>query len=322
MQKGLIGVIVPVYKVEKYIAECIESILAQTYTNFRLILVDDGTPDNAGKICDEYAQNDPRITVIHQENAGVTGARARGVEEASDCEYITFVDGDDTLQEFALEVLANNISQEVDIVVGTFRDDTGNESIKKQVLTKKEYLLLLIPMNTRIPQAPWGKLFKRTLFSEYVFDIPKTIIVGEDDIMNIRLAANTTGSITYINRKIYNYRILPDSTIHSFRSSLNYQTKFIKILEDSIPNDIYEDALPYITSRLLWEWGQFYRYSIKETIREDLPCINLLKKLIKQSNYKISLFDKVQLFSSSKLIKFISIKIHIISNILSNILRA
>ena len=91
------GIIEPVYKVEKYIAECIESILAQTYTNFRLILVDDGTPDNAGKICDEYAKKDYRITVIHQENAGVTRARARGVEEAEDCVYITFVDSDDTI---------------------------------------------------------------------------------------------------------------------------------------------------------------------------------------------------------------------------------
>ena len=73
-----IAVIVPVYKAEEYIAECIESILAQTYTKFRLVLVDDGTPDGAGKICDEYAKKDTRITVIHQQNAGVTRARARG----------------------------------------------------------------------------------------------------------------------------------------------------------------------------------------------------------------------------------------------------
>ena len=85
MSEGLIGVIVPVYKVEKYIAECIGSILAQTYTNFHLILVDDGTPDGVGKICDEYAKKDPRITVIHQQNAGATRARAHGVEEAKDC---------------------------------------------------------------------------------------------------------------------------------------------------------------------------------------------------------------------------------------------
>ncbi len=70
MQKGLIGVIVPVYKTEEYIAECIESILAQTYTKFRLILVDDGSPDSAGAICDEYAAKDKRITVIDQKNAG------------------------------------------------------------------------------------------------------------------------------------------------------------------------------------------------------------------------------------------------------------
>ena len=115
----VIGVIVPVYKVEKYIAECIESILAQTYTKFRLILVDDGTPDNAGKICDEYAKKDSRITVIHQENAGVTRARARGVEEASDCEFITFVDSDDMLAKYALEELHGLMDAGTDIVLGT-----------------------------------------------------------------------------------------------------------------------------------------------------------------------------------------------------------
>ena len=118
MKDGLIGVIVPVYKVEKYIAECIESILAQTYTNFRLILVDDGTPDNAGKICDEYAKKDSRITVIHQENAGVTRARARGVEEANDCEFITFIDADDIIPEEALETLITHMRPEINITQG------------------------------------------------------------------------------------------------------------------------------------------------------------------------------------------------------------
>ena len=119
--KGLIGVIVPVYKVEKYIAECIESILAQTYTNFRLILVNDGSPDNAGIICDEYAKKDSRITVIHQENGGVTSARARGVEEASDCEFITFVDADDTIPQNSLQELYDSIQSHpkpIDIIIG------------------------------------------------------------------------------------------------------------------------------------------------------------------------------------------------------------
>lgn len=134
MTAGLIGVIVPVYKVEKYIAECIESILAQTYTNFRLILVDDGTPDNAGKICDEYAKKDSRITVIHQENAGVTRARARGVEEAKDCEFITFVDGDDNISKEAMGLLMSQIKNNTDIVISAVKGYDYNIGDRKSVV--------------------------------------------------------------------------------------------------------------------------------------------------------------------------------------------
>ena len=159
MQKGLVGVIVPVYNVEKYIAECIESILTQTYTNIRLILVDDGTPDNAGNICNEYARKDPRIIVIHQENTGVTRARARGVEEADDCEFITFVDGDDTITADAVETLQAAIDIDTDIIISQPRyyeypDETS--------ITKTDYIHYLISGH-KLSCAPWGKLFRREL---------------------------------------------------------------------------------------------------------------------------------------------------------------
>ena len=102
MQKGLIGVIIPVYKVEKYIAECIESILAQTHSDFELILVDDGSPDNCPRICDEYAAKDDRIRVIHKKNGGLMSTRKLGAEEAVG-EYLCFVDGDDFVAEDMLE---------------------------------------------------------------------------------------------------------------------------------------------------------------------------------------------------------------------------
>ena len=89
-----ISIIVPVYKVEKYIHKCIDSILAQTFTDFELILVDDGSPDNCGKICDEYAKEDSRIVVIHKDNGGVSDARNIGISRANG-EYIGFVDSDD-----------------------------------------------------------------------------------------------------------------------------------------------------------------------------------------------------------------------------------
>ena len=92
----LLSVIVPVYNVEKYLSRCIDSILSQTFTDFELILVDDGSPDNCGSICDEYAKKDKRIIVIHQQNRGVSSARNKGLDIARG-EYVTFVDSDDQI---------------------------------------------------------------------------------------------------------------------------------------------------------------------------------------------------------------------------------
>ena len=103
-----ISVIVPVYKVEKYIHRCVCSILNQTYTDFELILVDDGSPDNSGKICDEYAVKDNRIKVIHKDNGGLSSARNAGLDwvfEFSDSQFITFIDSDDYVDKNYLYLL-------------------------------------------------------------------------------------------------------------------------------------------------------------------------------------------------------------------------
>ena len=304
MKQGLIGVIVPVYKVEKYIAECIESILAQTYTNFRLILVDDGTPDNAGKICDEYAKKDLRITVIHQENAGVTRARARGVEEAEDCEFITFVDGDDTIPVESIQTLIEFMDEDIDIVTGGFQE---RDNIPQYHLNKKEYILKLF--SAEIPQAPWGKIFRKALFNKEIFEIPSYITVGEDMIMNIRIAANSTRNIIFTKSKIYNYRILPESTFHSFKNTLTYQEMYFIILEESIPDYLYKDVLPQITARAFANWRLVYQYSSRKVKTEDIPYVNRLKRYIKECNYKLTFFDWIQLNCPIKFIRYISINI-------------
>ena len=110
----LISVIVPVYKVEKYIHRCVDSILAQTFTDFELILVDDGSPDNCGMICDEYALKDNRIHVIHKENGGLSDARNAGIDwafEHSNSEWITFIDSDDWIHSRYLEKLYQTVNQ-------------------------------------------------------------------------------------------------------------------------------------------------------------------------------------------------------------------
>lgn len=246
MKQGLIGVIVPVYKVEKYIAECIESILAQTYTKFRLILVDDGTPDNAGRICDEYAKKDPRITVIHQENAGVTRARARGVEEAEDCEFITFVDGDDTITTDAFMKLNDRMSKDCDIVIGVVK---GYNYYNVESVTNEQYLHSLIS-RTDISPAPWAKLFRLNLFNKNIFDIPCHIIHGEDLLMNIRLGFKAK-NINILKEYIYCYRNNIEGCENTFSTSPEYEDSFSQCLISSIPIN---------------EFGKYHKDTIKRNI--------------------------------------------------------
>ena len=102
----LISLVIPVYNVEKYLDKCMESVLAQTYDNYEVILVDDGSTDNSGKMCDEYAERDSRVTVYHQKNSGVSVARNVGIENAKG-EFISFIDSDDWVDESYLEKLVN-----------------------------------------------------------------------------------------------------------------------------------------------------------------------------------------------------------------------
>ena len=125
----LFSIIVPVYNVEKYINKCIDSVLAQTFTDFELILVDDGSPDGCSAVCDDYAEKDSRIKVIHKQNEGLINARKSGLAIA-DGKYIGFVDGDDWIESDTYENFAEMIKKyEPDIVLSDFYYDYGNKLI-------------------------------------------------------------------------------------------------------------------------------------------------------------------------------------------------
>lgn len=230
-----VGVIVPVYNTEKYIARCIESILVQTYKNFHLILIDDASPDNAGDICDKYAKTDNRITVVHQDNLGVTRARANGVALASDCEHITFVDSDDTLTPDALALLISRMTADTDIVLSyRVANLPVYRPIKRLQIRIEDYRTKLL--NRKVSSAPWGKLFRRRLFNDYVFDIPREITVGEDLLMNIRLAYNTNKHLNVIHHDIYNYSIYNESTVNRFSANPRFEALWHKLIIASIPD--------------------------------------------------------------------------------------
>ena len=314
-KQDLIGVIVPVYKVEKYIAECIESILAQTYTNFRLIIVDDGSPDNAGKICDEYAKKDSRITVIHQENAGVTRARARGVEVAKECVWITFVDGDDTLPETALQDLFKQANKDIDIVIGGYEE---KDLQKLAEVSRKEYIYGLIDKTRCKFEAPWGRLFRKKLLTPGVFDIPRSFFIGEDTIMNVRIAFNSQQRIIELNKKTYNYNVRIESVSHSYVEDFNYLVEYFHELERSIPLESFKWFIPIVIKRKMWYWAREFRYSAKRPKGNAKRFVDELKNEIKAYNHRIDITDRVQLFCPLRIFRYIFVKIRIVKNILKS----
>ena len=165
----LISVIVPVYNVEKYINKCIDSIINQTYKNLEIILVDDGTLDNCGKICDEYEKKDNRIKVIHKENGGLSDARNAGIE-ISKGSYITLVDADDYILEDYVEFLYNILKEnkaEMSVCKHMVIYDNGGEintgSGKEYVLSPKEALKMML-YGDDFDVSAWGKLYSRQLF--------------------------------------------------------------------------------------------------------------------------------------------------------------
>lgn len=297
MNNDKIGVIVPVYKTEKYVAECIESILAQTYTNFRLILVDDGTPDNAGKICDEYAKKDNRITVIHQENAGVTRARAAGVEAANDCEWITFVDSDDTITHDALETLLSAVNGKTDIVISpadNFLEDCNNIYEWRKLLLR----------DVSLCNSPWGKLFKKGLFNKNTFDIPKNIKMGEDLLMNVRIAF-TANDITIIPKNIYNYRTHTQNITKLYNRTTESETLFYEHLKKSVPDKEWDKYLVYTINTRLERFRNFtyYKYNANDFFNTNW-YLNLYQD-IKKSKYKMSLLELFLFRCNNCILRFI-----------------
>lgn len=175
-----VSIIVPIYNVEKYIDECIVSLIHQTYSNIEIILVDDGSPDNSGKICDDWAQKDKRIKVIHKENGGLSDARNMGIKEATG-EFLAFVDGDDWISiNFIENMIDNLINYNADMAVCKFARifPDGNVNLnsknpqKLEVLNRKEFLIKLTK-DDEITNHIWRKVYRRNIFQDVLFPVGK-----------------------------------------------------------------------------------------------------------------------------------------------------
>jgi glycosyltransferase involved in cell wall biosynthesis len=211
-----ISVIVPVYKVEQYLHQCIDSILAQTFTDFELILIDDGSPDNCGAICDEYTKQDARIKVIHQENGGLSAARNAGIDIAKG-EYLTFIDSDDLIKDIYLEKLLLSLTDnDTDISICgmlSFDDGTKPQETDEQItdypiiMNGRDACLSVYQMDGKVPIMAWGKLYKTNLFNTIRYPLG---MIHEDDATTPKLFYRSP-RINIISDKLYFYRSRTDS---------------------------------------------------------------------------------------------------------------
>lgn len=255
-----ISVIVPVYKVERFLHRCVDSILAQTYEDFELILVDDGSPDHCGTICDEYAQKDSRIHVIHQENGGLSAARNAGIDwvfSHSGSSWLAFVDSDDWVHPKYLETLYNAAEKTGCKLsaCGFFR--TGGEDFPKQQEDSVQRLsadaYYCGDMHEGSPAVAWNKLYDRSLFRDLRYPVGKL----HEDEFTTYLAVYEAENVGVTPAILYAYFQNPDGIMRS-----EWNPRRMHVLE------AFEQQIAFAqqnrNSRLLNIISEQYIYSVYE----------------------------------------------------------
>jgi len=248
---SLVSIIVPVYNSEKYLDKCITSILTQTYKNIELILINDGSSDNSGYLCDAYANMDHRIKVMHVKNSGVSSARNSGIEVATG-KFIEFVDSDDYIEQNMVETLVNEINVNVDIVIcgykRLYKDSNGiivakNSKLYNEVaITKNKFLHGIgnLFVDFYINYL-WNKLYVRDIIKKYNIKFDNSINWGEDLMFNLEYLGYCK-NITIMDKPLYNYiNYNNDSLTSKFNSELfnNQQTMYKAMREFLDSNNEY-----------------------------------------------------------------------------------
>ena len=249
----VISIIVPIYNIEKFLPCCIDSILAQTFTEWELILVDDGSSDTCGSICDEYATKDGRIRVIHKPNGGLTSARNAGLVMASG-EWVMYLDGDDWIEPEMLELLLQKGEETgADIVMGDFLfaypdrdvpyrlpdwDDCKTTSLNRYI--------------TSVWTCVWGGIHRRSLYEEHQLQSPQGVTYCEDFHLIVRLCYFAR-KVVNVHRPFYHYRQQEGSVIHNLNKKTERDEQWVyqDIIRFFKEQGVYDDYRKTMCWRML-----------------------------------------------------------------------
>jgi glycosyltransferase involved in cell wall biosynthesis len=281
-----ISVIVPIYNTEKYLDRCIQSILAQTYTDFELLLVDDGSTDTSGAICDKYAEQDSRVRVFHKENGGVSSARNMGLDNAQG-EWVTFVDADDWLENGYLEIFMKNTEE---LTCQSFHSyyEGQKEAWDTTIYNTNginNYIEQLY--NKRILGYCWGILFKTQIIRDNNIKFYSDVKFREDEIFVLEYISYIKG-ITFINEYGYNYN-RPDWS--KYDKCYDYITRFLLYQKYKLifptPNEITDKYLLDLVGYII------NQYNIKKRNYKALKEIQKITKKDINRMRQISMITKL-----------------------------
>ena len=276
----LISIVIPIYKVEEYIHQCINSVINQTYENIEIILVDDGSPDRCPAICDDYAARDNRIKVIHKSNGGLTSAWIEGLENVSkEVKYVTFVDSDDWIPRTYIEEFVNKaIQHSAGLVVGNTEKFYKNEKesyssghvglYDKEKLEKEIYPYLLYSgkfHERAIPVSRWGKLYRKEFLEKNISYCDSCTTYSED--LNITFPVILDVEKIFFlspNEGKYQYRLNPKSMVHAYdknmlNSIFHVYPSLIKICKDKGHREI----IPQVHADFLAASVQYYKNELQ-----------------------------------------------------------
>ncbi len=286
--KELISLIVPVFQVETYVERCIQSIVHQTYDNLEIILVDDGSKDRSGKICDEWARKDKRIRVIHKENGGLSSARNAGLEAASG-DYVGFVDSDDfILPDMYARLYERLIDNNLDLVMCNFVrvDEQGNplekgpsqEQPSVQKYTRREMMEMFLDGRCTIAELAWNKLYKRKLFDGIRFPDGK---ICEDEYIMHEILGKCPEAL-FLTEKLYCYTQRSNSL-----TGAKYTVRNLTHIEacgrriDYYSQNGFQDLCPKAAKLML---DHYLALQVKITPRSwsDLKRYGEIRKMVRQ----------------------------------------
>ena len=280
--KALISIIVPIYNVEKYLRQCLDSVLNQTYQNFECLLINDGSPDNSAGICKEYVDKDARFHYFEKENGGLASARNLGIKYSKG-KYITFIDSDDWVDLDYLEVLHSKIKEyNTDFVISSYKKFDMDEDCFYLHIWDQDYYEKIWTSQELLSQLPnlenydgsytvsWGKLFKRSLFDEILFNEQRKF--GEDFECSFKLYLSMT-SCLYIHKALYNYRLHSESMLGQVVTERQLMDD-IEIRVGRLPYLIVRgiDSSPYISNL-----KSFIQYRINEKEKVGLENSNAIQ---------------------------------------------